>query len=465
MTRALHVLMALALVFTVVGPLRSDLPSWAWSWWLLASLVALALWARARRAAHGQGTTAASPSGVGSGFWPGPMPAPLRPALLMLLSAALIDLFMGLWHGGGWDLLRQDGKVLLSLPMAWLVLAGLGLQAQQTEVYRGQETGWPPRRGHSSGPQATGLHQPAALYEALCWAMGLQMVVALAVALYWPRAWLPATPIPWATAVALNVAVLAPLALVRPGASGGVDCSFEGRAWRLGLGLAVLAGVVAVVLSRSRAAWVVLPWLGLLVVAFAPRRAPAAVAVLAMMGAVLGAGLWYDSLQPAQVERGMRLLDLVQELTQWSQSDAGTSVGSRLVLWEAAWNSLWAHPWVGIGVEARIALVQTVVPPDTLPDVAPLVHVHQQFLNQAVDHGLPGLMAALLCAGAPFALAWRAPTTTMRWQCLGVGVVHTVGLMFNANMTHGTYAVNFGLVLMAILWMQASRDAAGGHDA
>ena len=184
-----------------------------------------------------------------------------------------------------------------------------------------------------------------------------------------------------------------------------------------------------------------------------------------MMGAVLGAGLWYDSLQPAQVERGMRLLDLVQELTQWSQSDAGTSVGSRLVLWEAAWNSLWAHPWVGIGVEARIALVQTVVPPDTLPDVAPLVHVHQQFLNQAVDHGLPGLMAALLCAGAPFALAWRAPTTTMRWQCLGVGVVHTVGLMFNANMTHGTYAVNFGLVLMAILWMQASRDAAGGHDA
>ncbi|MFM8509748.1 MAG: O-antigen ligase family protein [Betaproteobacteria bacterium] len=447
MTRALHVLMALALVFTVVGPLRSDLPSWAWSWWLLASLVALVVWARAHRAAAGHGTVAESPSGVGSGFWPGPMPAHLRPALLMLLSAALIDLFMGLWHGGGWDLLRQDGKVLLSLPMAWLVLAGLGLH------------------GRSTDPQATDLHPTAALYETLCWAMGLQMVVALAVALYWPRAWLPATPIPWATAVALNVAVLAPLALVRPGASGGAALSFEGRAWRLGLGLAVLAGVVAVVLSRSRAAWVVLPWLGLLVVAYAPRRAVAAVAVLAMMGAVLGAGLWYDSLQPAQVERGIRLLDLVQELTQWNQPDAGTSVGSRLALWEAAWNSLWAHPWVGIGVEARIALVQTVVPPDTLPDVAPLVHVHQQFLNQAVDHGLPGLMAALLCAGAPFALAWRAPTTTMRWQCLGVGVVHTVGLMFNANMTHGTYAVNFGLVLMAILWMQASRDAAGGHDA
>ena len=232
------------------------------------------------------------------------MPTPLRHGLLIHLAAAQIDLFMGMWHGGGWGLVREDGKVLRSLPMAWMVLAGLGLQAQQTEVYRGQETGGKAMRGHSSGPQATGLHQPAALYEALCWAMGLQMVVALAVALYWPRAWLPATPIPWATAVALNVAVLAPLALVRPGASGGVACSFEGRAWRLGLGLAVLAGVVAVVLSRSRAGWVGLLWPGLLVVAFAPRRPPAAVAVVGPGGLVPGAGPGSGSVHGGQGGRG-----------------------------------------------------------------------------------------------------------------------------------------------------------------
>ena len=203
----------------------------------------------------------------------------------------------------------------------------------------------------------------------------------------------------------------------------------------------------------------------MLAVVFSPRRLPTAATALALAALALAAGLWYDSQQPAQVERGMRLLDLVQELAQLGQPDAGTSVGSRLVLWEAAWNSLWAHPWTGIGVEQRIALVQSVVPPETLRDVAPLVHVHQQFLNQAVDHGLPGLLAAVLGAAAPFALAWRSPSRTMRWQCLGVGVVHGVGLLFNANMTHGTYAVNLALSLMAIIWMQASTDAQGERHA
>lgn len=439
--RAFRVLMALALLCTVVGPLRSDLPSWAWSWWLLASMVAAGMViASAHRSApggHGVGVPA-------EGLRPTPHPQGLKhrlgPALALLVAVGLIDLMMCLWHGGDWDILRQDGKVVLALPMAWLVVTVQGRA-----------------RGAAAAPP-----EAAQLHEALCWALGLQMVVALAVALCWPRAWLPATSIPWATAVALNLAVLAPLVLAPRGDAPPFP---EGRAWRVGLGLAVMAGVVAVVLSRSRAAWLVLPWLGVLAVVFSPRRLPTAATALALATLALAAGLWYDSQQPAQVERGMRLLDLVQELAQLGQPDAGTSVGSRLVLWEAAWNSLWAHPWTGIGVEQRIALVQSVVPPETLRDVAPLVHVHQQFLNQAVDHGLPGLLAAVLGAAAPFALAWRAPSRTMRWQCLGVGVVHGVGLLFNANMTHGTYAVNLALSLMAIIWMQASTDAQRGRHA
>lgn len=421
--------MALALLCTVAGPLRTDLPSWAWSWYLLAAGVACtALIFNPRQVA-----ASSESGGVWAERWGTQgLGHRLKPALALLLATGVIDLSMCLWHGGGWDILRQDGKVILALPIAWAV-AGL--------------------LAFSKGLAG----EPGALHEALCWALGLQLVVALAVALCWPRAWLPATPIPWATAVALSMAVLAPLV----GAPRGDAPPFpEGLAWRVGLGLAVLAGAVAVVLSRSRAAWLILPWLGMLAVVFAPRRWPTAAGVLALGAITVGAGLWYDSLQPVQVERGMRLLDLLQELTQEGQPDANTSVGSRLVLWEAAWNSLWAHPWAGIGIEQRVALVQSAVPPETLRDVAPLVHVHQQFLNQAVDHGLPGLLAALLGAAAPFALAWRAGSRTMRWQCLGVGVVHGVGLMFNANMTHGTYAVNLALSLMAIIWMQASTDAA-----
>jgi O-antigen ligase len=93
------------------------------------------------------------------------------------------------------------------------------------------------------------------------------------------------------------------------------------------------------------------------------------------------------------------------------------------------------------------------------------VHVHQQFLNQAVDHGVPGLLASVLCAAAPFALAWRAAPGAMRWQCLGVGVVHGMGLLFNANMTHGTYAVTYALSLMALVGMHAEAILGeGAHD-
>lgn len=417
--RAVSILMALGLLCVVTSPLRSDLPSWAWSWWLVAGVWALGFGRRRGR------------FGV---------PAVAAPAVWCLVVACVIDAVMAMWHGDSWIILRQDGKVLLGLWVACVLMGTL-----------------PAPSSMGAGPTGV-LNSASQLREALCWAIGLQMVVAAAVAIEWPRAWLPATPIPWATAVALGMAVLAPLALGRPPGAP------NGTAWRVGLGLAVLVGAVAVVLSRSRAAWVIFPWLGLVWVFMSPRKGRALVAVLVAGLAAVGAGIWYDHLQPIQVERGLRLLDLLTELTQWRDPDAGTSVGSRLLLWDAAWSSLWAHPWTGIGITERIALVQQVVPPEQLREVAPLVHVHQQFLNQAVDHGLPGLLASLLCAAAPFALAWRALPGVMRWQCLGVGVVHLTGLMFNANMTHGTYAVGYAVSLMAVMWMNADACREGASN-
>lgn len=421
--RVASVMLALGLLCVVAGPLRADLPSWAWTWWLLAGVWALGFGTRHSRFA---------------------IPAVAAPAMGCLVLACVLDAVMALWHSDSWIILRQDGKVLLGLWVACVLMARLSARSS-----------W------GAAVPVGVLNSPAELREALAWAIGLQMMVAAAVAIKWPRALLPATPIPWATAVALGLAVLAPLALGRlPGAP-------QGTAWRVGLGLAVVAGAVAVVLSRSRAAWVILPWLGILWIVMSPRKglATATATVLGAGLAAVGTGLWYDHLQPVQVERGIRLLDLLTELAQWREPDAGSSVGSRLLLWDAAWHNLWAHPWAGIGITERIALVQQVVPPEQFREVAPLVHVHQQFLNQAVDHGLPGLLASMLCAAAPFAMAWRALPGVMRWQCLGVGVVHLTGLMFNANMTHGTYAVGYAISLMVVLWMHADVLQEGvSHD-
>lgn len=412
--RLIPLFVALALLTTVGLPLHPDAPAWAWSWWLFAALAALV----------------ASPSST-----PGHSPASavrhtLGPAMACLLAACLLNALMGAWHGEGWRTMRQDGKVLLALPTIGLLIAGGRLTDAMAKG-----------AGFSSDDSA------ARLREAVGWALGLQLVVAMVVALQWPRAWLPATSIPWATAVAMSIAVLAPLALSPDGQAS------ESRAWRAGLALAIVAGLAAVVWSRSRAAWIIMPWLGVLMVALSTRRGRSAVIVSVLSLAAVAAGLWYDSQQPAQVERGVRLLDLLQELQGLDEPDVRTSLGSRWLLWQAGWETLWSHPWTGIGLAERIALVQRVVPPDQLTGVAPLVHVHQQFLNQGVDHGLPGLAAAMLSAAAPFALAWRSGSNLMRWQCFGVGMVHGIGLLFNANMTHGPYAFHLGLTLAAILLM------------
>jgi O-antigen ligase len=407
----------MALLFTVLGPLHSDLPSWAWSWWLLAAMAGIAGTARLSASGMPSMDTMAHENQMNL----------MGPAAACLLAACMIGLLMGAWHGEGVRVMRQDGKVLLVLPMVLLL-------TKVARTVRPVAGNWPGAR------------------EALGWAIGLQLLVAAVVALQWPRAMLPATAIPWATAVALGMAVLAPLVWARDGVKP------DGQAWRVGLALALLAGAVAVVWSRSRAAWVVLPWLMVVAVVFSRRTARTAVFATLFAAVAVGAGLLYDSFQPPQVERGVRLLDLLGELRQMGHPDAGTSIGSRQLLWEAAWSSLWQHPWSGVGVAQRIELVQQVIPPERLSDVAPLVHVHQQFLNQAVDHGLPGLLAAMLSAAAPFALAWRAPPGVLRWQCLGIGVVHGVGLLFNANMTHGPYAFNLALALLAALLMHVDDE-------
>ena len=414
-SRAVGLPLGLALLCMIVSPVLEDAPGWSWTFWLLA---AAAAWLFGR-------LPSATPSGhAGTGL------GALGPALACLGLACALEAGLGLWHQEPLRAMRQDGKALVAL----LVAAALWRH--------GAHRAMGPREGSGSHDWRVSLSQ------ALVWSLGLQLMVAAIVALVWPRADLPGTAIPWATSTALAVVVLAPLALIGPSGTR------PDRARRIALGLAVLAGIVAIVGSRSRSAWIVMPWLLFLGVAISANRRLAGAWALSVLIVALAAGIGYDSLQPPQVERGLRLLDLLAEVASLSAPEPGSSLGSRILLWQAAWQSVLEHPLAGIGAQQRIALVQDVIPPASMPSVQPLTHVHQQFLNQAVDHGLPGLAAAILSACAPLAMAWRAGPGQMRWQCLGIGVVHGTGLLFNANMTHGSYAFCLAVALLGVVLMR-----------
>jgi O-antigen ligase len=212
-----------------------------------------------------------------------------------------------------------------------------------------------------------------------------------------------------------------------------------------------MSGLAAVVLSRSRGAWIILPWLAVLLVLQSRHRLRMAGLLTAVALVLGGAGVAYDARQPVQVERGLRLLDLWAELRQVGQPQASTSIGSRVLMWHMAVQTVQEHPWAGVGPIERVRRVQAVVPPEALSDVAPLVHVHQQFLNQAMDYGLPGLLAAALSLAAFGIAAVRCPPGRLRLQLVGLSVVHGVGLCFNANLTHGPYAFTLAALAAAVV--------------
>ena len=437
--KAIMVLMVLATALLVVIPLHAHVAVWSWSFLVIAGTIA---WFGHRDCG-----------------WP-PHSTQVRTALrlwaALALVACLIDGVMSLGHGESLNTMRHDGNLLVASVFT-LVLWPWAVHRER-KVHEASSDS-PSSSSQTSPVSRIALNSPPRdLPLAALWPMALvlQMGMAAWVAVAWPRAHLPPSPLPWATGVALSLAVIAPLVREHAPRIGGA------AVWRAALWVAVVAGIVAVLGSRSRSAWIVLPWLMVMAVATSRHRIKTTLLTSALAAGALLTVVHHEAQLPVQVERGLRLLDLWEELARVGQPDAGSSTGSRVLMWQAAWQSLLAHPWTGIGMQGRVELVQQVVPPTLMVDIEPLVHVHQQFLNQAVDHGVPGLIAACLSAGALGVLAWKVPAGTLRWQLAGVAVVHVGGLLFNANMTHGPYAFAVAMAVVSAVMMHAGRAADEG---
>ena len=173
---------------------------------------------------------------------------------------------------------------------------------------------------------------------------------------------------------------------------------------------------------------------------------------------------------PPSIERGVRLLDFVQEaarvlglLPASQEALQSSSLGSRWLLWQAAWQGIGEAPWLGHGISARMALVAQTIPPEALPHVAPLTHFHNQFLNTLYDHGLMGLLSLLLhVLGVALLLRLReGPVRVLRWQVGGVLMVHLSGFVGNANWTHGHYGFIFCLcwAMIVLMYMLAPKTS------
>jgi O-antigen ligase len=99
----------------------------------------------------------------------------------------------------------------------------------------------------------------------------------------------------------------------------------------------------------------------------------------------------------------------IQDVRGVTVNDANFALVERMAHWQAAWNMLEDHPWLGVG----IGNYAVVYPAYALPHWDdPLGHAHNYYLNIAAESGLVGLGGYLFLWGAIFWMAWRTARTT-----------------------------------------------------
>lgn len=178
------------------------------------------------------------------------------------------------------------------------------------------------------------------------------------------------------------------------------------RRWhQVVLGGGMVAGFLGSVLSQSRGGWVALAMalmaLVLVLSRFLPwrRLVVGSLVVLCMVSTVV-------FVQRQGIEQRV---DAARDETERyvEKKDAVTSVGTRLTLWQMAWEMGLERPVLGWGATGYTAERQRRVDTGKVdPFVRDMAHTHNEVLDLFAKHGLLGVFALLLFYGVPLVIFW-----------------------------------------------------------
>jgi O-antigen ligase len=266
--------------------------------------------------------------------------------------------------------------------------------------------------------------------------------------------------IPWAGVMAMVSALLLALALKSDFPLG------QRRLWLCGGGLAVMA----VLSSQSRGAYGIVLWWLLVgmhhLLTHSPQAATTTGSVTPMP--VWRKWLWVGVVclgflglsQTPVIERpAQSLQDAVEEIRLSRESvteGANSSVGARLYMWQQSMDAIADAPWIGHGREARKSLLQTWGQAAKSHEVQRLGHVHNEYLNQLVDHGLWGLASQLLYLAGLFWISWqlhKRKQAVAAFSVSGMAFMHMTSSLSNVNFSHNYYTAAFSMLVGLSLWL------------
>jgi len=261
---------------------------------------------------------------------------------------------------------------------------------------------------------------------------------------------LASNAIPWAAAISFYPCLLLPLALSE-------NQSIRRR--RLWL-IAVLLGLTATILSETRGVLLVLPWCLVVYGWFWHQsrhdrlRSYRVVMLSILLAGITLAVSWWAPGDPLRLHKTIHEVREIQ-----SAQNYNTSIGARLYIWNMAIEGISASPWIGIGSSERKRRIENAGengPPEELGKYATVRgvgHVHNQYLNSALDGGIIGLIALLtLLIGMIAAIRKLIRVdTAAAWQLGGVLLMHATTSITNVNFLHNYYVMALSLAAIVPL--------------
>jgi O-antigen ligase len=396
--------------------LSTKAPGFAWLWFILAGLLA---WWQSRLSRQNQPMATAVPGEVSAS----PAPASQEPVdagiakiwLITTAAALLLKTVPMIYWADPWAERHAEFRLLLGA-LGLYGLCQLPLERLRRAYLDANYFAW----------VGSGLAVACAL------ALWLVLVKGSDAA--------PTNRIPWACALAISTCTLLTLARVATD-------------WRLRyFWLAASgAGLLAVLASDVRGAYgLALVWPALALYLFKvkptatlphPRLKTALLAVAALLVvAVLIPSVFIQ--KPLQ---RMQIAWPEYESSQVSAAQgANTSVGARLYMWQRSLEAIKTSPWIGYGRAGRIAHIQQWGEEANSSTVKALGHLHNEYLQTLLDHGLWGL-ASLLSYSLGMLLMVRKLRAShdVRHKALAAGLAGVVFMLMSSGLSNMNFAHNY----------------------
>lgn len=286
-------------------------------------------------------------------------------------------------------------------------------------------------------------------------ALSLSSALGLAWVLAYGRGEVCTHPIPWAVSMAMVSGWLLHQGLsdqaLRP----------QRQRWLLG----GLLGLLAVLASQSRGAFGIVLWWGVALLHHAwqqRQHAPSHQRLLwqaCLAATVLIGTVWALSYTPVLQRPMQSLHDAVEQITvsrQSAEAGSNSSVGSRLYMWQKSQEAITESPWIGHGHNGRKQALASWAAQANSHEVSRLGHLHNELLNQLIDHGLWGLASQLAYIAGLLVMALQLLRAQQKTAAMAIGCIcfmHLSSSMSNVNFSHNYYTTALSIMVMLSLWM------------